>query len=1218
MRRGGELLQLETRVFDALAFLILHRDRVVSKQELLEHVWPDQFISDAAFDHCIMAVRKAVGDDGRAQRIVKTLRRRGYRFIAAVVAEEQLTREPLASPLVTEQGEVDCPAAHHHSGQGHFCPTCGAPLPVICPQCQRENAPGSKFCNACGTSLAQATPALLPAQLNVQVKATEPLSYTPRHLAEEILTTRSALEGERKQVTVLFCDLVGSTPLADRLGPEGMHALLNRFFEFALSAVHRYGGTINQFLGDGFMALFGAPLAQEDHTRRAVLAALELHQNIQGRPLELPPELGMSSPCLEVRMGLHMGTVVVGSIGDNLRMDYTAVGDTTHLAARLQQTAEPGMILISESASHLVQNDVLMEPLGAMVVKGKADAVSVYQVMGRSASRPDFDRGGRRRLTRFVGRQGELQALHEQFESVAKGQGRVVEITGEPGMGKSRLIHEFRRRMAATPALTMHAHCVSYGHTMPYLPVLDLLRHLCGLSDTDWLDITEDDIRRPLQALGLDPETWAVYLLHALGLKTATERLASLGSEVVKTRMFEILLSMCLGHSKQQPLIVVVEDLHWIDRSSEDFLSLLVEHIQSAAILLLLTYRPDYRTPWRGHAEITQIALQRLSPSDSLTVVHSVVQQKTFPYTLAQMILAKTDGNPLFLEELSRAVATHGDWRAENGVPDTIQGVLMARIDQLPDTAKRLLQTASVLGRTVSVPLLAAIWEAPEALDTALQALKQQDFLYEDQLHGELVYLFTHALTQEVAYESLLTSRRRRLHAAVGQALEAAYATGLEDAYDRLAYHYSKAEQTDKAITYLCGLAAEAVRHHAHAEAILALQDALHHSEKLPDEQARTALALDLHLRLAHSLYALGRYPEALTHLQEQQRSLEAQQDARLSGQYALLRSQTYTTLGDWAQAATSAQQALETAAQAADEVTMGHAYHVLAMERYWMGDPLQGAAYSRREIDILERAKTPYRLGMAHFVLGLNTLILGDFAAASTAVARVRQMGDDLGDAHLQTFAAWLSGWLHTTQGNWDAGIRACQQAFTTSSDLLNTAFALGWLGYAYVEKGEPEAAISYLEQAVMRMRQSGYRRLEGAYSTFLADAQRLREQYDLARDLARQGLDMARSETYLVGVGWAQRSLGHIAQAESNWAEAAHHLYEALTTFTDMQARFEVGRTHWSLAKLAEVQGDRERVTLHLTEAHHLFTVLRVPCYRAHTEALAASLGLSFAGPG
>jgi class 3 adenylate cyclase len=550
-----------------------------------------------------MAVRKAVGDNGRDQQIVKTLRWRGYRFVAAVVAEEALTREPEPSPPVATPVGVACPPEHHHSGQGHFCPTCGAPLPVICPQCQQENAPGSNFCNACGMSLAQAA----PARLTMHVKAAEPLSYTPRHLAEEILTTRSALEGERKQVTVLFCDLVGSTPLADHLGPEGMHALLNRFFEFALSAVHRYGGTINQFLGDGFMALFGAPLAQEDHTRRAVLAALELHQNVQGRPLELPPELGTASPCLEVRMGLHMGTVVVGSIGDNLRMDYTAVGDTTHLAARLQQMAEPGTILISDGASQLVQHDVLMEPLGPVVVKGKAEAVSVYQVVGRSAGRPAFDRGGRRRLTRFVGRQRELQDLHEQFEAVARGQGRVVAITGEPGMGKSRLIHEFRRRMAATPARFMTAHCVSYGHAMPYLPVLDLLRHLCDLSNTDSLDITEDDVRRPLQALGIDAETWAVYLLHALGLKTATERLASLGSEVVKTRMFETLLSLCLAHSQQQPLILVMEDLHWIDQSSEDFLSLLVERLHNASILLLLTYRPDYRAPWRGDAEIAQI-----------------------------------------------------------------------------------------------------------------------------------------------------------------------------------------------------------------------------------------------------------------------------------------------------------------------------------------------------------------------------------------------------------------------------------------------------------------------------------------------------------------------------------------------------------------------------------------------------------------------------------
>ncbi len=483
-----------------------------------------------------------------------------------------------------------------------------------------------------------------------------------------------------EQVTVLFCDLVGSTPLADHLGPEGMHALLNRFFEFSLSAVHRYGGTINQFLGDGFMALFGAPLALEDHARRAVLAALELHQNVQGRPLELPPELDVSSLCIEIRMGLNTGTVVVGSIGDNLRMDYTAVGDTTHLAARLQQMAEPGTILISDGASQLVQNDVLMDPLGPVFVKGKADAVSVHQVVGRSAGRPSFDRGGRRRLTRFVGRQGDLQQLHEQFASVVKGQGQVVEILGEPGMGKSRLIYEFCRRLETTvPVRPIYAHCVSYGNTMPYLPVIDLLRHLCGLTDTDLLDITEDDVRRPLQALGIDPDRWAGYLAHFLGLKTSTTHLDALGSEVIKTRMFETLLAMCLEQSKRSPLIIVVEDLHWVDQSSEDFLSLFIDNLSSASILLLLTYRQGYRVPWHRNAEMMQIDLQRLSPSDSLTVVQSIIQQKTFPYPLAQMILDKTDGNPLFLEELSRVVATHGDLASEKGVPDTIQGVLMAR-----------------------------------------------------------------------------------------------------------------------------------------------------------------------------------------------------------------------------------------------------------------------------------------------------------------------------------------------------------------------------------------------------------------------------------------------------------------------------------------------------------------------------------------------------------
>jgi class 3 adenylate cyclase/tetratricopeptide (TPR) repeat protein len=1048
-----------------------------------------------------------------------------------------------------------------------------------------------------------------------------PVVYTPRHLAEQILTTRSALEGERKQVTVLFCDLPDSVGLARRLGPERMHTLLNRFFELALHAVHRYGGTVNQFLGDGLMALFGAPLAHEDHARRGVLAAQELHDSLQQHQEDfhyLQGQMSHEVPHqLQVRMGLHTGTVVVGSIGDNLRMDYTAVGDTTNLAARFQQIADPGAILISEATAKLVQDEVRVDAVGPVYVKGISEPVPVYKVVGWGPRRSALATRLARILSRFVGRERELRTLIDLLGQVERGQGLVVGLVAEPGMGKSRLLYEFLQSLAEKDVAYLTGHCVSYGSMMPYLPVLDMLRQQCGITEGDSPEIVTGRVEQYLHHSDLTSAADLAYILQLLGVKKGTEHLALLASETVKSRTFDCLWQLLRMRSKQQPLILVVEDLHWVDQSSQDFFTMLVEHLPGSAILLLASYRPGYQPPWIGKSYVTQMALPCLTPCDSLEVVYSVLQQEILPQVLAQIILAKADGNPLFLEELTRSLMEHGSELRDTAVPDTIQGVLMARIDRLPDAPKRLLQAAAVLGRTFSASLLRAIWEEPEDIERCLGELKRLEFLYEENRGGESVYVFRHALTQDVAYDSLLTRRRQRLHAAVAHALEHFHAERLEDAYDRLAYHYSKAEDVAKAVMYLSRFADKVAREHAHVEAILALRGALAHSTRLPSDREQTRLRLDLHWRLALSLSALGRYQETLDLLLLQQDQLTQLQDAELTGRYALLQSQTASYLGDWPQAAQIAQQAIVAAEQVHDDLTLAQACHVLAMERYWTGHPVQGVAYSERAITALAGIGEDYRLGMAHFVLALNALSLGRFDEALEATARARAIGESLADRRLQTFAAWTSGWALATRGAYQAGIAACQRALESSSDPLNTALALGWLGYAYLEKGDATAAIAPLEQATQSLHQFGYRRLEGLYTTFLGEAHFLCGQRDTARQLVGQGLAIASETPYRTGTAWAQRALGQLAQADGDLAVATQCLQEALGTFAAMQARFEVGRTHLALAELAQRQSDRAEVILHLSAAHHLFTALEVPVYVERITQYASALGLTFAAP-
>jgi tetratricopeptide (TPR) repeat protein len=485
---------------------------------------------------------------------------------------------------------------------------------------------------------------------------------------------------------------------------------------------------------------------------------------------------------------------------------------------------------------------------------------------------------------------------------------------------------------------------------------------------------------------------------------------------------------------------------------------------------------------------------------------------------------------------------------------------------------------------------------------------------YEQPGAQEPTYAFKHVLLQEVAYRSLLPARRQALHAAVGQLLEARYAGQFDQTYALLAYHYAQTTQAAKTIEYLRRASEQAASHYAHVEAVASLRAALAQVEQLPAAQ-RDACRLDLILRQAHALFSLGRLEETQALLLQQQALLVQLQDAQLTGRYALLLGQTAQQLGHWEQAAQHAQQAIQAATSCSDEETVGQAYYVLAMERYWVGRPLEGIAYSQQAVTLLERSVAHSQLGMAYLVMGLHYLILGNFEAALEATAKAEAIGEAAEDANLQTFAAWATGWMHATGGAWDTGIAACQRGLERAPDPLNIAFALGWLGYAYLEKGHPEEAVSLLQQAIEHMRQFHYRRLEGLYTTLLGEASLAQGDADKAHELAQQGLDITSVATYQFGVGWAQRTLGKIAQRRGALSEAKQHLCVALETFAAIPARFEAGRTHLVLATVAFQQENHEAAARHITAAHRLFSGLQNLTYVERTEQQAREFGLQLA---
>ena len=1091
----------------------------------------------------------------------------------------------------------------------NFCGKCGTRLANVCPDCGYTNPPDHVFCGKCGTSLmVSALPQQLPQQPATD-QARDPASYTPQHLAEKILTTRSAMEGERKQVTVMFCDLANSTALAQRIGPEAMHTLLNRFFELALSDVHRYEGTINQFLGDGFMALFGAPIAHEDHARRAMLTALALQRTLQAHHAELGEPHGVAC---QFRIGLNSGIVVIGSIGDNLRMDYSAIGDTTNLASRLQQLAEPGEILVSESTSRLVEGDIRLVALPPLQVKGKTDAVIPYRVNGILPRRSLMMSRGERTLSRFVGRESELATLEALFAQVEAGQGQVIGIVAEAGAGKSRLLYEFRQWLADKQVTYLEGRCLSYGRTIPYHPIIDVVRDNCGITDTDRSEAIVEKVGVALNEVGMDAEESGPYILQLLGAKEGTASLAMLTPEAIKSRTFDTLRQMSLQSSQQHPLIFAIEDLHWLDRTSEDFLVALVESLPGASMLLLTTYRPGFRPPWIEKSYATQISLRSLASQDAVSVVHSIRQHRALPEPLAQTIVQKAEGNPFFLEELTRAIIEHGDFQADMMVPDTIQGVLMARIDRLQEEPKRLLQTASVLGREFSPRLLSAIWDNAETLQPLLLELKQLEFLYEHSGIEEPSYVFKHALTQEVAYDSLLTTRKQVLHAMAGQTLESLYADHLEDAYDRLAYHYARTDKSAKAVEYQRLIAERAARAYAHAEAAATLQDALVHAGQL-SEQERDHCCLDLAIRQADSLFFLGRRQELVNLLHGQRARLEQLDEPLLSGLYYLGLGHAYSFLGARQQAMDSLQRALDEGTTCNDVITMGRAHTLLTLEHSFAGRLQQGMYHGEQAVTLLEQTADYAWLGLALYYRGGAYWFSGQLHHVLEGSNRLYTLGETVGDRRLQTNGLTSTGIAYTLLGECEAGIEVLEHACAISPDAFETAFTLGQLGYAYMEKGDRYKSISTLEQALEEVQQYRSLQVQSWFNTYLAEAYLLDEQTEKAYHHARQAIVLAEDIQHPWGAALAKRTLGRAAHNMGNLAEAETHLQESLAQLATIQSRFDQARTHLDLASLDHTQGNRDTATTHLRTAYAWFKKLQVPKWAEKTARLAREYGIS-----
>jgi len=1000
----------------------------------------------------------------------------------------------------------------------------------------------------------------------------------------------SAVRWERRRVTLLRA-VAGAPGLASPL-------YTSRAVQVLVEKVQSFGGQVEELSPGGVMAAFGLEPA-EDAPRRAAHAAMAIHKaGERARRAGDEP--------WEFRIGIHVDQLLVGQAAGHVRIDPDAKRDAGGILDVLVGAADGGTTVVSEAAASLLERRFALTPIGALtshVVPGR-----VYR-LGHERRGLGFGQ----RPARFVGRDQDLQLLLSRLAAATRGRGQVVGIVGEAGIGKSRLVFELRQRLRGEEVTYLRGRCLSYGSAVPYLPLVDILRHAFRITEADGPERVRERVHAGLRELEIEPDEAAPFLLRLFGVREGAERLEMLSDEVMRARTLDAFRQLILKGGRRRPIIFVVEDLHWVDKASEDCLTFLVEHLAASPILFLAIYRPGYRPPWMDKSYATQIALQPLSHQESLELVRSVLPSSPLPERLTRLILDKAEGNPFFLEEMSRAVAEQGNLQPSQAVPDTIQELLQARIDRLPAESRRLLQTASLLRREFSQQLLAAIWEGP--LEPHLDELTRLELLYERGRPGGPVYVFKHALIQEVAYASLPESGRRALHAAAGRALETLYGGRLEEAYDSLAYHYSKTDDSAKAVEYLTRSAERAARSYAHEEAVHGLQEAVAHVGRLPEAE-RDARLFDLLLRQGFSLTALGRVQEVLDLLLPHQERIDRLGDRALAGRYYFLVGRTYSFLGQYERAAQNAERAIAEARQCDDEATMGKAHSLLAIQSVLSGEAHQGLEHGRQAIALLERTGERWWLGHAYWMVGLNYTQMGEFESALEAEGRAHAIGEDIGDPKLQSFASWVSGIIYASVGEYEAGIEACERALRRAPDPLERAIAAGCLGYAYLEKGDTAAAISHLERSVQQFTEFRYRPFQGWFSAILAEACRRERQLERATDLARQGLVITREANFRTGLGWAQQTLGRIAQARGAYAEAEAHLTAARETFAAIRSRYELGRTYLDLASLARLQGNREALVTNLRAAHDLFRTLRVEKYVRLAAHLARQFGVVLSG--
>jgi len=1006
--------------------------------------------------------------------------------------------------------------------RARFCVECASPFPQGCPSCGAENPPTPKFCLECAKPLAKSA----SASPKVSESANSTIHVSDR--SDDV-----SLDGERKTVTALFADIKGSTELERDLDPEDARAIVDPVLRLMIAAVHRYDGYVAQSTGDGIFALFGAPVAHEDHAQRALHAALAMQQELLQHGEKLKSH--NLSP-VEIRIGVNTGEVVMRTIQTGGHTEYTPVGHVTNLAARMQTVAPIGGIAIGEDTRRLVEGYFELRPLGPTAIKGIAETINVFEVVGAGPLHGHFDLATRRGLTRFVGRERELTELQRALELARTGNGQVVAVVAEAGAGKSRLVYEFKATLSGH-CRVLEAYSVSHGKPSAWLPVLELLRTYFAVEGDDDPSRRRDKLRATLRALDANLNDTPPYLFGLLGIQENPDPLAQMDSQIRRRRTLEVIKRIILSEALKHPVVLIFEDLHWIDSESQALLDLLADGIANARVLLLVNYRPEYRHEWANKSYYSQLRLGPLGGRSADAMIGALLGDASELAPIKRLVIERAEGNPFFLEEIVQALFDEGVVVRRNGevqlarplsqirLPQTVQGILAARIDRLPSEHKQLLQVIAVVGREVPLSLIRRLTPAAEPqAERMLAELQSGEFIYERPLGADAEYVFKHALTQEVAYSSVLIERRRLLHERTGEAIEELFRDRIDDHLAELAHHYSHSANTRKALEYLFRAGSQAEARFAYREAAIRLSSALEFLKQLPDDPERARQELKILSALGRSLGVVKGFAAAeLEPVYARERELCAQvrdptlafhalwgqwvtrwwklelhtalelagellaaaEDAKdpamfLVGNHA--RGTTLFFLGEFISAIEHLEKALavfdfrqslpeELEARRLDSLSF--LYFTLRT----IGYPDRAWAISREVLEMARRSADPNVLAQATCFEAMNNLVLADGTAAQKYAEESMALAEEGGLVSLSAMATAVRGAALIIQGRYEEGIAGMRRGISAFHEAGGTAMAwfFSLLAYGLGRVGQAEEGLKVVEEGLASIAKTG-----------------------------------------------------------------------------------------------------------------------------------------------